>query len=171
MIRPLTSEDAEAYAALRRRMLETDPHAFLGTPEDDFAIDPANVRVRLAEGERSGDAVLLGAFDPELVGALGLVRERGPKQRHKGHAWGFWVAPERRGRGMGGALLEAILERARAMPDIEQLTLGVSVRSPEARRLYERVGFRVYGTEPRALRIGDAYLDEHLMALELPGRP
>ena len=36
-----------------------------------------------------------------------------------------------------------------------------------ARRLYERLGFRAYGVEPGALRVGDRYLDEEFLALRL----
>lgn len=167
MIRALLPADAEAYATLRRRALDTDPHAFLGSPEDDFAIDAEEVRRRLVEGERLGDRFIVGAFDAGLAGFLGFYRERMRKLRHKGRLWGFYVAPEQRGRGLGAALLDAALERARAMPGLEQLGLSVSTPCEAAHRLYRRTGFRSYGTEPRALRLDDAYLDEHLMVLEL----
>lgn len=170
VIRALGLDDAEAYATLRLRALETDPHAFLGSPEDDFAVHPENVRERIAQGERSGERFILGGFEPALAGFLGFYREEKRKLRHKGHLWGFYVAPEHRGSGLGAALLAEAIERARAMPGMEQVTLGVSTRSEAAQRLYERAGFRRFGTEPRFLRVGDEYLDEHLMGLAL-GEP
>ena len=34
---------------------------------------------------------------------------------------------------------------------------------------YQKQGFKIYGTEPRALKIGDTFFDEHLMILDLTG--
>ena len=171
MIRPLRPEDAPLFAALRQRALVTDPHAFIGSPDDDPVGDEAETRRRLAEGARSGDAFLLGAFAPELAGVLGAWRETRPKLRHKAHLWGFYVAPEQRGRGLGATLLAEALAQLRAMPGVVQVQLGVSARSEGARRLYERSGFVAFGTEPRALRLPEGYLDEtHMvLALEEPG--
>ncbi len=36
-----------------------------------------------------------------------------------------------------------------------------------AQCLYKRMGFQVYGTERRALKVGDRFYDEELMALDL----
>ncbi len=167
VIRALELLDAADYAKLRLRALTTDPHAFVSSPEDDFAIQEAQVVERIAWGVRTGDACLLGAFDDALVGALGLRREQPGKLRHRAQLWGFWVAPEHRGRGLGASLIAEALGRARTMAGLELVTLGVSPRSAGARRLYERAGFEHYATEPRFLKLGDEYLDEHLMALEL----
>jgi ribosomal protein S18 acetylase RimI-like enzyme len=145
----------------------TDPHAFLGSPEDDFAIHPETVRERSAQGERSCERFILGAFEPALAGFLGFYREERRKLRHGGHLWGFYVAPEQRGRRLGAALLAEAIERARAMQGVERVALGVSTRSEAARQLYERAGFRRFGTEPRFLKLDDEYLDEHLMCLDL----
>jgi hypothetical protein len=45
--------------------------------------------------------------------------------------------------------------------------LGVSSAAPIALRLYERAGFRVWGSEPDALRYGSETLVEHHLALRL----
>ena len=44
----------------------------------------------------------------------------------------------------------------------------MAANNPAAVRLYRAAGFTEYGYEPRALRIGDAYVDEHLMARPIP---
>jgi ribosomal protein S18 acetylase RimI-like enzyme len=46
--------------------------------------------------------------------------------------------------------------------------LQVAVTQAAARRLYESLGFSVYGREPRALKIGDLYIDEDLLVLRIP---
>jgi len=48
-----------------------------------------------------------------------------------------------------------------------QVHCNVVTSNDRARRLYERHGFSVYGTEPRALKVGDRFYDEHLMICRL----
>jgi hypothetical protein len=88
--------------------------------------------------------------------------ETARKRRHMGHIWGVYVAPEARGTGVSGALMAAAADEARAL-GARQLHLSVSVRTPAARRLYERVGYRAVGTEPRALLHDGAFIDDVLM--------
>jgi RimJ/RimL family protein N-acetyltransferase len=62
--------------------------------------------------------------------------------------------------------MQALLAEARRS-GIEQVLLTVAAGNDRARRLYERWHFAVYGTEPRAIKIGDVYCDELLMACTL----
>jgi ribosomal protein S18 acetylase RimI-like enzyme len=79
----------------------------------------------------------------------------------------MYVDSEHRGRGVGRALLEALIERARALPDLRQIQLSVTASQAAARRLYESLGFVPYGREPASLRVGDEFIDEDHMALDL----
>jgi len=45
----------------------------------------------------------------------------------------------------------------------------VTERAPEARRLYERAGFELWGTEPDALRHAGESVTEYHLALYLGG--
>lgn len=58
-----------------------------------------------------------------------------------------------------------MLRLARSLPGIEQVTLAVSSDNIPARRLYESLEFETYGSEARALKIGESYVDEDLMVL------
>jgi len=53
---------------------------------------------------------------------------------------------------VGRALLTQLLALARALPGLEQITLGVGSYNIPAQRLYETMGFEVYGREVRALK-------------------
>jgi ribosomal protein S18 acetylase RimI-like enzyme len=55
------------------------------------------------------------------------------------------VLPEKRGRGLGSALIQAAEQRAADLGCCD-LSLEVSENNPEARRLYERLGFN--GSKP-----------------------
>jgi len=79
----------------------------------------------------------------------------------------MYVAPAHRGQGLGRALLDALLERARAIPDLTQVLLGVSASQTAAKQLYTSLGFECFGREPDALRVGRELFDEEHMVLRL----
>lgn len=168
-MRALGPADAEPFSALRREALRDAPLAFAASPEQDGSSDPAVARVRLGSHE---EARVFGAFsgDDELVGAIGVRREPSTKKRHQALVWGMYVKPAHRRRGVAGALLDEAVGAARAMGGVDWLMLSVSATAETARRLYERAGFRAFGTEPDALRLADethASVDETHMALHL----
>ena len=76
--------------------------------------------------------------------------------------WGVYVHPDARRLGAATAVLQAAIAHARTC--VLQLHLSVTTTG-SALGLYRKLGFAIYGTEPRALRVGDRYLDEHLMVL------
>jgi RimJ/RimL family protein N-acetyltransferase len=68
---------------------------------------------------------------------------------------------------VGGALLDALIARAAADDELQQLTLTVTAGNDAAERLYARAGFVRYGTLPRAICVGGRYLDKHHLMLGL----
>lgn len=163
-IRTLTEEDAAIYRELRLEALQTSPEAF-GSTYEEGAARPLSAT---AERLRTPGAFTLGAFaDDALVGVVTLVRDAGLKMRHRANIYAMYVTPAARGRGVGRALMEEAIRRARAVPGIEQLHLAVVSNNTTARALYDALGFVVYGREPRALKSGDRYFDEDMMILHL----
>ena len=163
-IRLLTADDAEEYAALRRESLLDAPLALTSSPEDDTASSAEGVRKVLARGP---DSVIVGAFAPELIGAVGMYRDHHLKRAHKLHVWGVYVLATHRGSGVAVALLEAAIRHARTMPGVACLDLSVNSTAPAAQRVYERVGFKMWGCEPDALRYDGQITQEHHMSLQL----
>jgi RimJ/RimL family protein N-acetyltransferase len=90
----------------------------------------------------------MGAFRPQLVGAVGLYRDRYLKSSHKMHLWGLYVTSSHRRQGVASHLLNAVLRHAAYLPGVSWVHLKVSVATPGALRLYEKAGFHVWGTEP-----------------------
>ena len=113
------------------------------------------------------NAILAIEKSRELVAALGVGRNRRAKFAHRAFVWGVFVEPAHRRRGHGAALLAKAIELARQWPGIDYLDLAVSDGSPEALSLYERFGFRVWGTEPEATEVAGRRYDEHHMTLRL----
>ncbi len=107
------------------------------------------------------------AFQPDLIGTVGLYRDRHVKASHKVHIWGMYVMPFHRRQGVAADLLQAALGHARSLPGVSWVHLGVTSAAPTARRLYERAGFEVWGIEPEALRHEGQAVVEHHMALRL----
>ena len=77
----------------------------------------------------------------------------------------MYTKPEHRGNGIASTLIESVILYSKT--HVIQLHLTCVTTNPGAMKLYQKFGFEVYGTEPRALKIGDAFFDEHLMVLDL----
>lgn len=164
-VRLLTVGDAAAWFDLRREMLVDTPHSFLASPSDDSTSSVEVVRERLSAGP---DSVIVGAFsDDALVGAVGLYREAREKTAHRAWIWGVYLTPIARGRGLGVQMMEQAVAYGRTLDGVCQVCLSVSAIAPDAQKLYEHVGFRAWGKEPRAMRVGGQLLDEVHMVLPL----
>ncbi|HUO24044.1 MAG TPA: GNAT family N-acetyltransferase [Candidatus Aquilonibacter sp.] len=163
-IRILTAEDAASYWELRLEALERDPEAFGASAEEHRSMSRQDVIARLCADPVNN--FVSGAFvDRRLVGTAGVYRDKGLKERHKGHVWGVYVTGEMRSRGIGKRLLESVLDRAATVPGIEQIMLAVAATQDAAISLYRSLGFETYGCEPRALKVGSRYIDEEHMVL------
>jgi RimJ/RimL family protein N-acetyltransferase len=163
-VRRLSPDDAAACRALRIRGLETDPRSFASSPEEERDVEGFRAYLR----ESDDDTFILGAFDgAALVGMVGVRREKHVKLRHKALVWGVYVAPEARRRGIGAALLAAVIAAARARPGVLAINLSADRENVAALALYEACGFRRYGVEERGLLVDGAWVDEVHMVLRL----
>jgi ribosomal protein S18 acetylase RimI-like enzyme len=164
--RALAADDAAAWWDLRLAALESEPLAYGTSAEEHRATTIADAVTRIAN--LTDGSFLLGGWDlGKLVGMATFFRETGSKERHKGHIYGVYVAASHRGFGLGVRLLAELLDRVRCDPTIEQVLLGVGTHNTAAIRTYQRLGFEIYGTEPRALKVGAQTVDEHQMILRL----
>ncbi len=162
-IRRLVPADADALRLLRMEALTTAPEAFGSSPEEEEARSMDLVRSRLDAS--IADAVF-GAFaGDELVGMAGFALSQGIKKRHKGVLWGVFVRAGWRDGGTGERLVRAVIAHARN--HVLLLQASVVTSNGAARRIYDRLGFESYGTERRALRVGDVFHDEELLVLDL----
>ena len=162
-IRFLTPDDAAEWLRLRIEALKVAPEAFGASLEEYQSLSLDEVKRRLWS---DGDAFVVGALqDNLLIGMAGFYREKGLKSRHKGRVWGVYVTPEARGGGIGRKMMQALLTRGSAIDGVEQVLLSVAATQESAIRLYRSLGFESFGREPRALRIGDRYIDEEYVIL------
>jgi RimJ/RimL family protein N-acetyltransferase len=96
----------------------------------------------------------------------GIVRGNSPKTRHDALIWGVYVKPEWRGLHIAAELIHSCFEWAKARK-VVLTKLGVVTVNQSAIRCYERCGFKIYGTEPRAIFYEGKYYDEYLMYCSL----
>jgi RimJ/RimL family protein N-acetyltransferase len=165
-VRELAAVNLDAYKALRDHALAHHEEAFTSDAATEAQRSAASYASRLGGG---GDgSFTLGAFRGDaLVGAISLERDARSKVRHVGHVVGTMVLAGELRRGVGSALLDALIARATADAELQQLTLTVTAGNEAAERLYARAGFVRYGTLPRAICVGGRYLDKHHMMLTL----
>jgi len=164
-VRVLTRADAAVFRELRLRALKEHADAFTSSYEEDVQKPLAATEQRIAGGDGS---TFWGAFvDGRLQGIVGLAREQRMKKSHSADVIAMYVAPESGRRGVGRALLQAVIDHARSIAGLEQLVLTVTRSNHAAAELYRTTGFVTFGVEPRAIKVAGEYFDKEHMILFL----
>ena len=166
-IRRLTRDDVDAYRAIRLEALIAHPESYGSSPESFVARSDADHMALLDRMAFFG--VVSGGG--ELSGIVAFGRDEGERETHRGWLLQVYVKPQLRGTGASLALMEAAVEHARGQ--VIQVHLMVGAHNAPAIRLYEKAGFKTYGTDPRCLYVNGRYIDEHMMVRfldEAPGK-
>jgi ribosomal protein S18 acetylase RimI-like enzyme len=163
-IRPLNLSDAALYRAFRLRALRENAAAFTSSFEEENLKPMSATLARLASSEHEK---LWGGFVVEqMVGMVGMSAETRLKNRHKALLVSMYVAPEYSGQGIGQALVKTVVLQAE-QSGLAQLLLTVTSSNHKALALYEKCGFKAFGTEPDAVRINGQSFDKIHMFLPL----
>lgn len=163
IIRKLTKHDVEDYRKIRLEALSNTPDSF-GTLHNEEVIKTLdNFRDRIPVGNNS---FILGCYkDKELIGIVAFHQESRIKVRHKAHITSMYIRQEYRRKGIGKLLLNELIERAKAMSEIEVLLLDVVTNNISAKELYLSFGFQIYGIEKMAYKFNNQYFELDYMSL------
>jgi len=158
-IRSLQIEDWELWKEVRLEALKLHPEAFGSPYEEESLWTDETFKQNLVKSD------IFGAFiHHNLVGVAGFAIYGPQKLKHKGMLFALYVKEENRSQGIAKQLLEAIIHHARTR--VLQLHCSVNVENHEAVKLYQKHGFQIFGTEPRALKVDETFCDLYLMVLK-----
>lgn len=159
-IKLLTKNDLKSWKKLRLLALQDSPESFVSSYEEECYYTKKDRENGLEKSD------IFGAFiNGILVGSAGFYSLTTLKTKHRGVLFGMYIMPEYRSQGVASALVQAVI--AHAKPRVLQIHLMCTVDNLSALRLYEKHGFKTYGTEPNALNVVGQFFDEHLMVLDL----
>jgi putative acetyltransferase len=161
-IRSAHAEDAIVLAPAERTIAETPgflvskPHELIDENfEEKISELESCVNGKYLVAEIGNTIVAHGMLNPLPLDALGHVVQL-TLVVHKG-----W-----QGKGVGKALLSALLEWAKSEPTVEKIELCVRSSNFVAQDLYKKMGFTEEGRWRKRIKIGERkYLDDVLMGL------
>lgn len=157
-IKALQPGDVPAYLALTKYIdAETD---FLGSAPNDQRPSMLQV-IGLIKAQHQ--VIFVAENEQGFIGHLGAFWRRGKGERLR-HCMtlGLGVIKTHWGQGVGTALMNALEDWAKEH-QITRLELEVMVHNKAAIALYKKCGFEIEGTKRHSIKMGDQYLDEHLM--------
>ncbi len=159
-IQRLQEQDWALWKEIRLEAVKLHPEFFGGSYEEESLWEDKDFKKGLIKSD------VFGAFiENKLIGVAGFFQFTFQKLKHRGTLFGLYVSKENRGHGVAGQLIEAVINHAREL--VLQLHCTVTPDNKAAINLYQRYGFQIYGTEPRSLKVGENFYDEHLMVLKL----
>jgi len=158
-IRSAQPNDAAPLLAYVRSVAAETPFFLMEADEFNFTDEQERQWIQ-DHLDGPGKLILIAEVAGAIIGVLSF--ENGPHRRiaHRG-AFGFSVAEQERGKGIGTALLQTLIAWAEANPLIEKIALAVFATNQRAIRLYRKLGFVEEGRRPREVKLGPGrYVDD-----------
>ncbi len=163
VVRSAVPEDAVRLLAFAGNVLAEATEFFVTEP-DEVPRTVEEERKFLQENlEALGSIALVAENEDSLVGYLNFKNHNRRRQKHRG-SLGMSVGEEWRGKGVGSALIETLLDWAKENPLIEKVCLGVFPENERGIALYKKFGFTEEGRLIKEVKMPDgAYVDTILM--------
>jgi ribosomal protein S18 acetylase RimI-like enzyme len=163
LIRPAQTSDSQAYRALRLECLRDNPTAFGSDYENNAKKPlPAWEEIITASTDDISGMLFFAVHKENLVGMAGIRRRIEPKIRHNATIFSVFVQPAWRGQHIAEALIEACITWGRSR-GVRNVKLAVIANNSSAIRCYLRIGFQIYGVEPKVIFVNGKDYDELLM--------
>ncbi|MEI7792849.1 MAG: GNAT family protein [Candidatus Berkelbacteria bacterium] len=170
ILKKLKPEDWAEYKKIRLEALEKEPTAFAMSFEEEVGRSDDLWSTKL---DPSGDLLnyMIFACDGnEVIGMAGIFQNEKTKLKHISNIYGVYLRESYRGRGIGKAMLEIMINEAKKAPGVAKISLSVNTEQLPAVRSYEKAGFKNIGKVEREMKVGNKYYDEYIMEMLLPDK-
>jgi len=142
--------------------VHAQPNALRGTLQLPFPSEEMWKQRLEASGEEK--YMLVACIESEIVAMGGLdLFPKSPRRRHAGHI-GLAVHDKWQSKGVGSALMRALIDVADNWLDLSRLELSVFTDNEPALKLYKKLGFVVEGTHKKFAFRDGKYVDAYTMA-------
>ena len=156
-IRSAEPEDAEAIHEILRC-----PRVVANTLQLPWRpLDFTRQRFTMRQG--ADGHTLVAVVDRRVVGQLGVETRQNPRRRDVG-TFGMAVHDDFQGRGVGSALMGAMVDLADNWLGLRRIEMEVWADNAAAVHLYQRFGFEVEGTGRQYARRAGELVDAYFMA-------
>ena len=152
-------------------------YLYISAGETEFILRyPEECSKYTAEGEKKlfdrinasdNEAMLVCLVDGKVAGNCQITWSKGMKTRHRA-AVAIALLKEYWNQGIGTRMFQELIRIAEENPNILQMELDFVEGNTRARALYEKMGFRITGVRPNAIRLKDGtLLNEYTMIREI----
>jgi L-phenylalanine/L-methionine N-acetyltransferase len=119
-------------------------------------------RKRLADLQ-TGTYLLVAEVEGEIIGSIGLNVNQRARRAHSADI-GMGVRDDWHGKGVGTAMMQAVIDLADKWLNIKRLELEVYTDNEPALRLYKKFGFEIEGTLRHFAFRDGAFVDAYMMS-------
>ena len=152
-------------------------YLYISAGETDFILRyPEECSKYTPEGEKAlfdrmndseNETMLACIVDGKVAGNCQVSWSTGLKTKHRAKI-GIALLKEYWNQGIGTRMFEEMIRIAESNPDIIQMELDFIEGNSRARALYEKMGFRIVGVKPDAIRLKDGtLLNEYSMVKKI----
>ena len=152
-------------------------YLYVSAGETEFILRyPEECSKYTAEGEKTlfdrmnasdNETMLVCIVDGKVAGNCQITWSKGIKTKHRASV-AIALLKEFWNQGIGTRMFEELIRIAESNPDIIQMELDFVEGNSRARALYEKMGFRITGVKPDAIRLKDGtLLNEYSMVRKM----
>ena len=152
-------------------------YLYISSGETEFILRyPEECSKYTPEGEKElfdkmnnseNEAMIVCTVDGKIAGNCAISWKTGIKTKHRAMV-AIALLKEFWNLGIGTRMFEEMIRIAKSNPDIIQMELDFVEGNSRARALYEKMGFRITGVKPDAIRLKDGtLLNEYSMVRKI----
>ena len=171
VVRPLNSDDWEAFRNLRLKALREEPIAYGISVDDEAGKSDEEWKSICSDAfHGNGKWFFVAEHEGKLIGMLGATELFGTHMRHQVEICSAFVEASFRKQGVLTEMYIGLRRRLEEVPYLEQMIVWVTLyENQKSKSLFENFGFILAGTLSRTVKFEDKYYD--CCWLEAPLKP